>query len=181
MKNIFSKSYWNKPDCLSEEDRKAIADKYETLFKDIIEKYPEHVPTPEEIELENSKKNYKFHNGEIYALKDGAHIWVIPLQYTLCYHREDRLNPMYVQVNSWAWDNSCVFCHRVEKNMFGMLSWDKCELEVAFDSLDLSKIYKEEEMVNVLPYIDYVYNDHNNKDIKEDEEVNKEHSENQVE
>lgn len=88
---------------------------------------------------------------------------------------------MYVQVNSWAWDNSCVFCHRVEKNLFGMLSWNKCELEVAFDSLDLSKIYKEEEMVNVLPYIDYVYNDHNNKDIKEDEEVNKEHSENQVE
>lgn len=179
MKNIFSKSYWNKPDCLSEEDRKVIADKYETLFKDIIEKYPEHVPTPEEIELEKLKKNYKFHNGEIYALKDGAHIWVIPLQYTLCYHREDRLNPMYVQVNSWAWDNSCVFCHRVEKNMFGMLSWDKCELEVAFDSLDLSKIYKEEEMVNVLPYIDYVYND--NKNIKEDEETNKEHSENQVE
>lgn len=179
MKNIFSKSYWSKPDCLSEEDRKVIADKYETLFKDITEKYPEHVPTPEEIELENSKKKYKFHVGDIYALKDGAYIWVIPLQYTLSYHKEDRLEPMYVQVNSWAWDNSCVFCHRVEKNLFGMLSWDKCELEVAFESLDLSKVYTEKEMVNPFPWIDYVYND--NKNIKEDEETNKEHSENQVE
>ena len=179
MKNIFSKSYWNKPDCLSEEDRKAIADKYETLFKDITEKYPEHVPTPEEIELEKLKKKYKFHVGDIYALKDGAYIWIIPLQYTLSYHKEDRLEPMYVQVNSWAWDNSCVFCHRVEKNLFGMLSWDKCELEVAFESLDLSKVYTEKEMVNPFPWIDYVYND--NKNIKENEEINKEHSENEVE
>ena len=179
MKNIFSKSYWNKPDCLSEEDRKAISDKYETLFKDITEKYPEHVPTPEEIELEKLKNKYKFHVGDIYALKDGAYIWVIPLQYTLSYHKEDRLEPMYVQVNSWAWNNSCVFCHRVEKNLFGMLSWDKCELEVAFESLDLSKVYREKEMVNPFPWIDYVYNN-DNKD-KEDEEINKEHSENEVE
>ena len=178
MENIIDILKGNAP-ALTEEERKAMAERYEKVLKDIAEKYPEPVLTEEEIEMQKRKKEYKFHNGDIYALKDGAYIWVIPLQYTLSYHKEDRLEPMYVQVNSWAWDNSCVFCHRVEKNLFGMLKNEQCELEIAFESLDLSKVYTEKEMVKPFPWIDYVYNN-DNKD-NEDEEVNKEHSENQVE
>lgn len=119
--------------------------------------FPPHIPTPEEIEMEKLKKKYKFHKGDIYALKDGAQIWIIPLQYCLTYHKEDRLDPMYVQVTGWGWNNSSVFCHRVEKNLFGMLDWKQCELEVAFEHLDLSKVYKEKEMVKPFPFVDFVY------------------------
>ena len=40
-----------------------------------------------------------------------------------------------------------------------MLDWKNCELEVAFEHLDLSKIYKEKEMVKPFPFVDYVYNE----------------------
>lgn len=178
MENIIDILKGNAP-ALTEEEKKALAEQYEEALKYIVEKYPEPVLTEEEIEMQKRKKEYKFHDGDIYALKDGAYIWVIPLQYTLSYHKEDRLEPMYVQVNSWAWDNSCVFCHRVEKNLFGMVKEEQCELEVAFESLDLSKVYTEKEMVKPFPWIDYVYNN-DNKD-NEDEKVDNEHSENEVE
>lgn len=151
LKDIFSGQ-----DNISDTMRDEIAEKYKKLLSDIENKYP-YPPRVEDIVAEEFKKKYKFNSGDIYEVKDGAKIWVIPLQYQLTYHRDYLGNPMYVRVTQWAWDNSCVFCYRVEKNMFGMLSWEDCELEIVFESLDTSKCYKEEEMVNKLPYMDYVY------------------------
>lgn len=141
---------------LSNQEREELGKKYEKLLSDINEKYP-WPPKVQDLVADEFKKNYKFKAGDIYEVKDEAKIWIIPLQYSLTYHRDEVSSPMYVQVTSWTWDNISVFCHRVEKNLFGMLLWDKCELEIAFESLDLSKCYKKEEMVNSLPWIDYEY------------------------
>lgn len=140
---------------LSEDERKSLYEKYENFFKEMNEKYP--WPTPD-LKMEKLKKNHKFHPGDIYKLKDGAQIWIIGLQFWLKYEDDgNQFRNFYIRVDSWAWDNSVVFGHRVEKNLFGMLSFEECEIEVAFESLDLSKCYKKEEMVNPMPFVDYVY------------------------
>ena len=62
MSNIIDKLKRNTTDVLSEDDNKALTEKYKNLVQEFEEMYPPHIPTPEEIEMEKLKQKYKFQN-----------------------------------------------------------------------------------------------------------------------